>query len=113
MRFAVTGGRNYSDSETIALALSDVPRRWTLIHGAATGADTLAARLWDGPKEAHPAEWQRYGKSAGPIRNKEMAESGIEMLLAFPGGKGTEHMKEVCRSLDIPVIEYDGTQKMG
>ena len=74
-----------------------------LIHGAARGADTLAAE-WAEVRgietEAFPAEWHLYGKSAGYLRNKAMLIRlmdteflGREIgVVAFPGGAGTANM---------------------
>lgn len=46
----------------------------------------------------HPADWDRYGKSAGYIRNKEMAEEA-DALMAFWDGKsrGTMHMINLAK----------------
>jgi len=40
-----------------------------------------------------PADWSRHGKSAGPIRNRQMLIEGRpDIVVAFPGGKGTANM---------------------
>lgn len=39
--------------------------------------------------EGHPAEWDRLGKAAGPVRNEEMAAAGARLCLAFPGPAST------------------------
>lgn len=95
MEVIVTGGRDYSDVEKIrqVLNLLDVD---LLIHGACSGADTLAKEWGDyhGVKQhsfpVTEAEWNKIGKSAGPIRNIRMLEAYPNaVLVAFPGGKGT------------------------
>lgn len=83
----------------------------TIIHGAAKGADSIAGRLAEKNKdfevEAFPADWKQYGKAAGPIRNKQMLDSGLDLVFAFHNdlskSKGTKHMVEICRKAGIPV----------
>lgn len=111
MRILVCGGRHYEDRRTIRDALvhaaegADSPV--TLVHGAAPGADQVAASVahwflgW--ATEAHPADWKRHGRAAGPIRNAEMAAAGADMCLAFPGGRGTADMVRRAEAAGIPV----------
>lgn len=74
-----------------------------LIHGAARGADSLAeewAKVRGIETEAFPAEWERYGKAAGYLRNKAMLIRLMDQdflgreigVVAFPGGTGTANM---------------------
>ncbi len=106
MIVAVTG-RDYADIETVRRALSALdPAPSLVIHGAATGADSLAAKIAAElgiPAEAHPADWTKYGRAAGPIRNQEMVARKPDLLLAFPGGRGTEDMKRLALDAGIPV----------
>lgn len=82
-----------------------------LIQGGAKGADRMA-KLW-----AHeagipvsefavtPAEWHRFGKAAGPIRNKKMLREGQpDVVIAFPGGAGTAHMVKIAREAGVEVL---------
>lgn len=59
----------------------------TLVHGNARGADKFgalaAAELGFDTIQGYPADWARYGKGAGPIRNEEMAVSGLDLSLGF------------------------------
>ena len=57
------------------------------------------------------AQWTKYGKSAGPIRNAEMLRFGKpQLVVAFPGGDGTENMigqaKPNFRSFDFRILNY-------
>ena len=64
-----------------------------IISGMASGADTFAvewAARFGFPLRAFPAEWDKHGRSAGPIRNQRMLDEGKpDLVVAFPGGKGT------------------------
>jgi hypothetical protein len=72
-----------------------------ILHGGATGVDESFATVARGLKvatEAHPAEWDRLGNRAGPIRNGEMIAAGATLCIALHrflhGSKGT---KDCCR----------------
>lgn len=121
MRVLVCGGRDYDDYDYVRHVLYDfcdthgladneykMPSNLTVIHGGAKGADRLADQWavvnWV-PVEQFNADWDTYGKSAGPIRNQQMLDTGIDYVIAFPGGKGTEHMKKIARKAGVSVIE--------
>ena len=78
-----------------------------LIHGGARGADSMAER-WaekrDIPMKVFPAQWDKYGKSAGYVRNKQMLVEGKPIeIIAFPGGKGTNMMIQLALDSDYSV----------
>jgi hypothetical protein len=80
-----------------------------IIHGAAKGADSLAA-AWardNGVVEfKFPAEWSKYGKSAGFLRNTEMLESGKpDLVIGFPGSTGTAMMCKIAAAAGVEVIK--------
>lgn len=96
-RVLVFGGRDFHDSAKMEAVLrKELKRGDTVVHGGARGADALAGdvagRVLGYKVEVHQADWHRYGKSAGPIRNQRMLDSGIDYAIGFPGGKGTDDM---------------------
>lgn len=107
MRIIVCGGRNYRDSGRIYLTLEEYVREEpSIVHGAALGADSLAGREAAAlglSIEPRPAEWDRHGKAAGPIRNQEMVDAGADLLIAFGGGVGTADCIRRARKAGIPV----------
>jgi hypothetical protein len=113
-RVLVCGGRDFADTEKLFRVLSDRHDNnpfSLLIHGAAKGADTLASE-WaferGVPQQAYPADWARDGRAAGPIRNRLMLEEGKpDLVIAFPGGKGTENMRQQAFKAGVPVIDYN------
>jgi hypothetical protein len=111
MRVLVCGGRDYNDYEKVRWALEPFlnPEVTTIIHGGATGADSLAGRWAEEnaiPVEIYFADWNKYGKRAGYIRNVQMLNEGKpDTVIAFPGGKGTEMMINLARSAKVDVIE--------
>lgn len=84
-----------------------------VVHGAAPGADVEAGAVAGSmglEVELHPAKWTEHGKAAGPIRNREMAEAGANICIAFPGGRGTEVMVQEAERHGIFVVRVDGSR---
>ncbi len=85
--------------------------RWPIHHvtyGGAKGADALGKEWADSIGVAttcYPADWGTYGDAAGPIRNRQMAEAGADLVVAFPGTNGTASMTRIARELLIPVVQ--------
>lgn len=115
MRVLVCGGRhydNYGVLATLLSALQVVREPFTvLIHGNAQGVDMMAdtyARRHNIPVLEFNADWKRFGKSAGPRRNKRMLVEGKpDLVVAFPGRKGTANMVGQARAAGVEVIEYE------
>jgi YspA, cpYpsA-related SLOG family len=110
MRVLVTGGRDFSDRTLLFEALDRLHAAHgftVLIHGDANGADRLSGE-WATARgvsvEAHPADWKRHGRAAGPIRNQKMLEEKPELVVAFPGGKGTADMVSKARQAGLEVV---------
>jgi len=106
------GGRDYSDRLRVFMILDRVHMRFgiaQLIHGAARGADSLAADWADDrkiPARAFLADWDKHGNVAGPIRNKEMLTVGKpHLVVAFRGGAGTRHMVGIARVAGVSVLQ--------
>lgn len=80
-----------------------------IISGCAWGPDTIAIQWADTyglEVEKYPADWKKYGKRAGFIRNKQMLDEGKpDLVVAFPGGKGTAMMVDIARKAGIEVIQ--------
>jgi hypothetical protein len=114
IRIGITGGRDYANEAKVRhvldLAYSRLEDKMFLVVGCARGADKHA-RTWAADTlppdqyEIYKADWDTYGKAAGHLRNKEMATSGLKLLIAFPGGTGTANMKKQCADLGIKILE--------
>ena len=109
----ICGGRDFADFDMLSCAMGDLVRTYgmpaAMVHGAASGADTLAARWAERfaiTVHAMPADWQAHGRAAGPIRNQAMLDKHKPALVvAFPGGKGTADMVDRARKSGIDVAE--------
>lgn len=127
MRILVCGGRDFSDYDLLGKTLLGlfppatddmstwmVPSDTVIIHGDADGADQLADQWavvhWV-QIERYPADWERHGRAAGPIRNKQMLDEGKpDLVVAFPGGRGTANMVRQARAAGVRVMEISKPQ---
>lgn len=117
-RLLVTGSRGWTNVPVISEGLMAAYTRLggsaekiVLVHGAAPGADTIAAQIWSAwglPTEPHPANWSEFGRSAGPIRNQEMVALGAAEAHAFrlPDSKGTKDCIDRCVKARIRIHIY-------
>mgnify|MGYP003533449592 CR=1 FL=1 len=111
----VAGGRDFNDYSLLKEKLESLLKNKNeieIVSGKARGADSLGEQYANEkgyPINSHPANWDEYGKSAGYIRNKEMAEYA-DALVAFWDGKsrGTKHMIDLAenKGLLVRVIYY-------
>lgn len=118
MRIIIAGGRDFNDYSLLEANVEDflienyTESIITIVSGMAKGADALGikyAKDYNYPVLEYKAEWDKYGKSAGFIRNKQMAEVA-DALIAFWDGKssGTKNMIEEAEkeNLIIKIINY-------
>jgi len=108
----VTGGRDYKNKERVKSTLDSFnngPRIKKLVFGDAKGADTLALEYAienSIPYSLYKAQWDLFGLLAGPIRNTKMLNSNdVDMVVAFPGGKGTANMIKQATDRGIVIFE--------
>lgn len=125
-KILVCGGRDFNNKDYLYNTLDNIceERGWEyepdkygnflpaveIISGMANGADKLAYNWaiinWCRVRE-FPADWNKYGKSAGPIRNEEMLIKGKpDLVIAFPtsNSKGTWHMVKIAKEANIETI---------
>ena len=123
-RVIIAGSRDFEDYDLLKEKcnyylknkLEDPSCSVIIISGHAKGADSLGERYAKelGLRcEVFPAMWDKYGKSAGFIRNSQMADIG-NSLIAFPSAYskniGTRMMISIARKKGIPtrVVEDEG-----
>lgn len=107
MRVLVTGGRGYDNKRRLDRVL-DLIGPSEIAEGGAFGADSLS-RMWAHergvPCRTYRADWKKYGRGAGPIRNRFMhADFKPQAVVAFEGGAGTADMIKVARAAGTPVF---------
>lgn len=112
MKILVCGGRAFTNYQLVHdTLLPYIDWDTTIIEGGANGADKCAsifASFYNVHHQQYKAEWSKYGKSAGYRRNIQMLEAGKpDLVIAFPGGKGTTNMVEIARKAGVKVIEIN------
>ncbi len=116
MKVAVAGSRSFSDYHLLASCLQQLPHIRLIISGGAVGADQLAER-WANRQGIKTLifrpDWEKYGKSAGVIRNREIV-AHADMLVAFWDGesKGTGYTIEFARQngLDVQTVLFKNSR---
>ena len=117
MKVLVCGDRNWTNRQLIERELRRFdPKTTIIIHGAARGADTIAGEIATSlgfQVMPFPADWDRLGRAAGPIRNREMLKQQPDRVLAFHNNldksKGTADMVSIARRALVPVEVFQET----
>lgn len=121
IKVIIAGSRNFYDYNIIEdtvisyfMSRGILKENVEIISGGARGADSLGEQLaksYGLKLTVFPAQWDTYGKAAGMIRNKEMADYAIKdsdkaILFAFWDGKshGTKGMIDIAKRCDMEVI---------
>lgn len=113
MKICVAGSRDWLDRKYIFNIL-DASRKYfdiSIVSGCARGADTIGIQYAEENNlelYKFPADWNKYGKRAGYLRNIEMAEFS-DIILVFWNGKsnGSKHMIDLCKKLKKEIRVYE------
>lgn len=111
MKIIIAGGRDFKPSRDDWFMLRDLLLSngcTEVVSGGASGADKAGEIVGERlglPVRVFHAEWNTYGKMAGPRRNKLMAEYADAVIL-LPGGRGTDSMRNEAKAAGLKII-YD------
>jgi hypothetical protein len=118
----ISGGRKFASPVFVHNNLDRVAEQrgypTLVVVGGAPGVDRVAqnwAQLNNIPVAVHKADWDSYGRSAGPIRNSEMLEAhpDIDLGLFFPSGlsrkssPGTYDMLDKVKAAGIEPVVFN------
>lgn len=111
MKLIIAGSRSIRDIRALHKAIEVAELNPdVIISGGARGVDKLGEQYAKEniiPLEIYPAEWDKYGKSAGYKRNAIMAEKGDELLVLWDGkSPGTKHMIKTMKEKNKPVYAF-------
>jgi len=115
-KLIIAGGRDYQLTSADYARLDGIPFVKEVISGTAKGADTCGEQ-WAERKgilvKRFPADWDKFGKTAGIIRNGEMARHTASLgpggaCALFPGGRGTDNMYDLSKSYGLIIYDWRG-----
>lgn len=114
----ICGGREFEDYELLKKACDfylakkfETGEKIVIVSGGARGADSLGEKYAEErglEVQRFPADWNKYGKRAGYLRNKQMAEVSnacIAFLSSYGENKGTKMMISIAREKKLLVRE--------
>lgn len=111
MHVAVIGSRTYRDRESLFRDLDRAWTKWgpfTLVSGGAAGADRLAeewATKRGVPALIFRADWERYGRKAGPLRNRAIVLAADAVIAYWDGrSPGTRGTLEMAQAAGLPIF---------
>ena len=118
MRLIIAGSRSIAEFRNVQKAMEFYDLNpLTIISGTANGVDKLGeiwARRNNVPVERYPANWDKYGKSAGYIRNQEMAKAADSLLAIWDGeSRGTKHMIDIANKQGLDVYIFVVSKETG
>ena len=117
----VTGSRDWCDTAQMETILTPVLNETgaLLLHGDCRGADRMAASIAQRRglvPIAMPAQWDKHGRKAGPLRNRAMRDVALSLrscgyrvvcyAFPLPQSKGSRHCVQLMRDAGIDVVEY-------
>lgn len=108
MKIAIVGSRDYKDLHKVVQYIESLPSDTEIVSGGARGVDTVAEQTANrvGLKcTVFHADWKRYGKRAGMIRNHTIRQY-VDKVVAFHDGKskGTQNMIDKSILMNVPLI---------
>ena len=112
MKVIVAGSRSVTDYALVIDAVISSGFEVTeIVSGCAKGVDAIGEKIAEIngiPVKRFPADWNKYGKRAGPLRNMEMGDYADALVAVRENNsKGTTHMITYMQSLGKPVHIVD------
>jgi len=114
MKLVIAGCRDFDDYELLSnkidayIKTEAKDEKITIISGGADGADKLGEKYskdncYD--LDVHSADWKKFGKAAGPIRNERMAQVADAVVVFWDGkSRGTKNMIDNAKKYDRPCL---------
>jgi hypothetical protein len=111
-KVVVAGSREFEDYTFLEKKLNHIFSKWhfseiEIVSGGAKGVDHLGemyAQAKGCALKVFPADWEKHGKAAGPIRNKEMAEYATHLVAFWDGeSRGTKNMIDTAKKLGLKI----------
>ncbi len=115
MKVLVCGSRKWLEQKPIEREMRKLPPGTIIVHGACRGADNIAGfvgEILGFEVRPYPADWDRWGKAAGSIRNEDMLQEAPDLALCFTLGDtpGSMDMLRRLEKAGVPVQRFDHDQ---
>lgn len=112
MKTIIAGSRSITEYNLLLRAIEQCPFKITsVVSGKAKGVDSLGeqySKEHNLPIHLFPADWKKFGRGAGIVRNREMATNAEALLALWDGkSKGTESMIKLARQAGILVFIFN------
>lgn len=108
MKLIIAGGRGYLMTDKDLDRLDKIDNVTEVVSGGAKGAD-LGGEKWAEskgiPVKKFLPEWKKYGRAAGPERNREMVKYA-DAVAVFPGGKGTLSLYNLSKKAGLLIYDW-------
>ena len=120
LKLGVVGSRNFSDYSLMKEKLDEIKKQTDMliiVSGGSKGADNLAeqyAKENDLQCIVHKADWNRYAKAAGMIRNRQIVDTSDELIAFWDGtSRGTQNTIRLANQNNkkIKVVLYESNEK--
>jgi len=113
-RVAVVGSRSFPSPSLVEAFISSLPPGVVVVSGGARGADSFAAAAAAAAClacEVFAADWRRYGRGAGCVRNAALVSAGLALLVAFVSdpsalSSGSADVIKRARAAGVPVLVF-------
>lgn len=110
MKTIIAGCRDFTNYPHLKQTVDEFRKTNTIteiVSGGARGADAMGEQYaveYNIPLKIYPADWEKHGRAAGPIRNRHMAEYGDQLIAIWDGkSRGTKNMIDNMHKLGKPV----------
>ena len=115
MKTIIAGSRTIKDYSIVKTAVRNAIHEGfefptCIVSGGANGVDKLGEKFADQfeiSKEIYQAEWDKYGRSAGYIRNEKMAKNAEALIAIWDGrSRGTRHMIDLAKKYNLRIYVH-------
>ena len=112
MKLIIAGARDYQLTDDDFAKLNMIENVTEVVSGTCRGVDQCGefwAETHNIPIKRFPADWKTFGRAAGPIRNKQMAEYADAVVLFHPdknNSRGTASMYRIAKKENLQIFDF-------
>jgi hypothetical protein len=116
MRLIIAGSRDLDDRHTVAPFIDAYVKAQgsypaVILSGACSGVDAIGewwASHYGTPVERYPADWDKHGKAAGPVRNAKMvANADALLVIHWKGSRGSADVRRQAEAAGLAIVDVE------